>query len=130
MKKVSKSDYSKAQKVLERAKKNFKKMPHRTQSTSNIIKNTAQKHGVKGIYKMLSKTMGKKGALMLLGRVGLGTALTASGAGAAFGVGMNALAAAQIAKALSKALNEVDSNSSLGEKVFGKKTASLAGSSF
>ena len=130
MKKVSKSDYSKAQKVLERAKNKLEKMPQRTQSTTTIIKKTARKHGVKGIYKMLSKTMGKKGALMLLGRVGLGTALTGSGALSVFGVGMNALAAAQIAKALSKALNEVDSNSSLGEKVFGKKTASLAGSSF
>ena len=65
-----------------------------------------------------------------MARVGLGTALSGTGVGTAIGVGMNITAAYQIARALAESLKEVEGDSTFSEKIWGKKTSSLEGSTF
>lgn len=125
----------KANANLTRAKTNLenamevRKPMSKSRITSTLTKALKDK-GVKGVYKELVKRVGKRTALGLLARVGLGTAASFTGVGTAFGVGMNALAAYQIASALAGALKEVEGDSTMSEKMFGKQTSSLEGTTF
>lgn len=120
---------------LTRAKTNLEKVidakkPMSKSSITRILRKSLEEKGVRGVYKKLVERVGKRAALGLLARVGLGTAASFTGIGTAFGVGMNALAAYQIARALAGALKEVEGDSTMSEKMFGKQTSSLEGTTF
>ena len=126
--KKAQTNLKKATTILDKAKASKKPMS-KGAITSTLTKALKNK-GVKGVYDTLVKRVGRRAALGLLARVGLGTAASFTGVGTAFGVGMNALAAYQIASALAGALKEVEGDSTMSEKMFGKQTSSLEGATF
>jgi len=142
--KAGKLRKGKSQKALTKAQTNLKKAttildtakgktkPMSKSRITSTLTNALRKKGVRGVYKELVERVGRRAALGLMARVGLGTAASFTGIGTAFGVGMNVLAAYQIARALAGALKEVEGDSTFSEKMFGKKSGSstLKGSQF
>ncbi len=122
------TNLKKAQTILDKAKVPTKQMSKG--AITSKLKSTLKKKGVRGVYQLLVKNVGKRAALGLMARVGLGTALSTTGIGTAVGLGLNAMAIAQIAKALAGALQEVEGDSTMSEKMFGKQTSSLEGATF
>jgi vacuolar-type H+-ATPase subunit H len=122
------SALKKAENIVKKAKKPGKKMTAGQVTTK--LKNTLRTGGVKGVYKLLSKNLGKRAAIGLMARVGLGTAASFTGAGTALGVGMNLWTATTIARQLSKAMNEVPADASFSEKLLGKETTTMEGQTF
>tara|TARA_R100001594_G_scaffold54634_1_gene88200 strand:+ start:8010 stop:9266 length:1257 start_codon:yes stop_codon:yes gene_type:complete len=117
-----------AKKIVKKAAKPGKKMTMPQITTK--LRGELKRGGIKGVYKLLSKNLGKRAAIGLMARVGLGSALSATGAGAVAGVALNAWTIASIASQLSKAMNEVPADASFPEKILGKETTTMEGQTF
>ena len=140
--KAGKLRKGKSQKALTKAQTNLKKAttildtakgktkPMSKSAITSTLTKALKNKGVKGVYKKLVERVGRRAALGLMARVGLGTALSGTGVGTAIGVGMNITAAYQIARALAESLKEVEGDSTFSEKIWGKKTSSLEWSTF
>ena len=130
--KIAQTNLTKSQTALKKAQTIFKKTPKTSVKPVKLIARVAKKSGIKGVFNLLTKSVGKRAAMGLMMRAGLGTLLTGTGVGAAAGMALNATAAYQIARALGKALKEVEGDSTFPEKLYGKSTGSstLKGSQF
>ena len=129
---VTIAQVNKAETAAKKADTIFRKVPKAAKMQPiKIVKNVIKTKGIGGLYRMLTKSVGKSAAMKLMLRAGLGTALSGTGVGTAVGIGLNAWAAYDIATALGSALQEVEPGTAR-EMVWGADSGSstLEGSEF